>query len=545
MVLQEKGITLVTGLWDLKRGELSGNWKRNFSDYLDRFKELLEVQYNLIIYISKEHEDFVWQHRSRENTLVIIREKEWFRDDFPFYNKVQEIRTQKDWYLQVGWLENSTQAKMEYYNPMMFSKVFLVNDARILDPFESSYMFWIDAGITSTVHNGYFINDKTIEKNLPLFDRLTYVRFPYDGKVEVHGFKYKELCEYADEEVNEVCRGGFWGGKKECIEELNYIYYHLLNETLDRGLMGTDESIFTIISYKHKDLVNTYKINSDGLLPTFFEGLKSGEVLKNDKKLSTDKVGLYIITYNAPKQLLQLLFTLENYDIDFIKKTKIIVLNNSTDKGFTEDYDRICEQYNIEQIKKDNLGISRGRQFIAEDFDSRDDLDFMFFFEDDMFMYIGDEDVCKSGFRRKQKDLFKLSLEILVKENFDFLKLSFSEFFSSNNIQCAWHNIPKEKKIEYFGELTKPPLTYFRNIKSHKTLPYITGDIYYSNWPQVLSKKGNKKMFLKLKWEYPAEQTWMSHFYTMTVAKIINPGLLLLSPIEHNRFQFYQERKEN
>ena len=42
------------------------------------------------------------------------------------------------------------------YNPLVMSKVFLLNDAKIMDNFNSDYMFWIDAGLTNTVHSGYF-----------------------------------------------------------------------------------------------------------------------------------------------------------------------------------------------------------------------------------------------------------------------------------------------------------------------------------------------------------------------------------------------------
>jgi hypothetical protein len=42
--------------------------------------------------------------------------------------------------------------------------MFLLHDAKIMDRFESEYIFWIDAGITNTVHPGYFTHDKVLEK---------------------------------------------------------------------------------------------------------------------------------------------------------------------------------------------------------------------------------------------------------------------------------------------------------------------------------------------------------------------------------------------
>jgi hypothetical protein len=61
-----------------------------------------------------------------------------------------------------------------------------------------------------------------------------------------------------------------------------------------------------------------------------------------------------------------------------------------------------------------------------------------------------------------------------------------------------------------------------------------------------MSKEGNYKCYLKEKFQYPYEQTLMSYNFQETVKKNLNPGLLLLTPTEHNRFDFYPKelRKE-
>ena len=72
-------------------------------------------------------------------------------------------------------------------------------------------------------------------------------------------------------------------------------------------------------------------------------------------------------------------------------------------------------------------------------------------------------------------------------------------------------------------------------IDVHKELAYITGEIYYANWPMIVSKEGNKKMFIDTKWSYPYEQTWMSHMFQLTREGKLNPAILLASPVLHNR----------
>ena len=91
------------------------------------------------------------------------------------------------------------------------------------------------------------------------------------------------------------------------------------------------------------------------------------------------------------------------------------------------------------------------------------------------------------------------------------------------------------------------PHTKFSSIKTLNGIPYAEGEIYYSNWPHIITQEGNKLMFLDTKWEHPFEQTWMSHFYTLTVEQKIKPAILLASPITHNRVHHYEkeERKEN
>jgi FkbM family methyltransferase len=554
-------ITLVTGLWDIKRSSLSNGWERSFEDhYIPKFIELLKVPCNLIVYGDDNLKNLVFEHRSEENTLFINRSKDWFKENF--YDKIQEIRNNPDWYNQSGWLKESTQGSLDMYNPLVMSKPFLLNDARILDKFNSDQLYWIDAGITNTVHPGYFTHDKVLEKITKHIEKINFVAFPYEASVEIHGFNYKSINELAGDEVKLVGRGGFFGGPKNLISEFNDVYYSLLEDTINQGLMGTEESLFSILIYKRPDLFSYSEIKEDGLISTFFENLKNNTLevkskLKNKNSLSLDtsKVALYVITYNSPSQFKNLCESFELYDKDYLDKPKKYLLNNSLDRSTDLEYKNLCEKYGFEEIKKDNIGICGGRQFIAEHFDEQKELDFYMFFEDDMFFYNGKEDTCRNGFNRKINNLYSKSLEISNIEGFDFLKLNFTEFFGDNQKQWAWHNLPEHKRKDLFPEkpmkigndVNQAPFLKFKNIKSYKNIPYATGEVYYCNWPQIVSRYGNKKMFLDTKWEYPYEQTWMSHIYQETILDKIKTGILLATPTEHNRFEFYpsNDRREN
>lgn len=544
--------TLVTGIWDLGRDSLSEGWNRTFDHYIHHFKTLLSNLNDIpfIVFIDPKHEHIVWECRNKENTKVIHHKKEDFDGNFfPFFNDVQRIRNNQEWYQQVGWLKDSTQGSMEWYNPMVMSKMFMLHNAKIFNPFNSEYMYWIDGGITNTVHHGYFSKDNVLDILENIVNKLIFICFPYSTNTDIHGFNIDGMSKYSKSQtIDRVARGGFFGGKIDYISDANNLYYSILNDSLKDNYMGTEESIFTIMTYLNPQLYQYEMINEDGLISTFFEKLKTHDtsmhkILKNKKHTNNDTI-LYINAFNSPEQLQMVLDSFEKYDNNFLHKTKKYLINNSTKSTLFEEYDKICDKYNFQQIKKGNLGVCRARQFAAEHFDSLGSK-YMFFFEDDMLLDFNG--FCNFGFSKYIKNLYYTLISIMDNENYDFIKFSFSEFYGHNGLQWSWHNVPEPKKIEYFGNIKEKPLTKFKNIKTLNGVPYADGEIYYSNWPHIIGQDGNKKLFLDTKWSNPFEQTWMSHIYTLTKENKVFPAILLSSPITHNRVHFYEasERKEN
>ena len=544
-------ITIVTGLWDLERGSLSGWANRNFEDYKKRFFEMLQTNVQMCIWIPSSLKEEVEKIREGKPTKIFIKENEDFETWNPFFQQIQKIRQDENWLGQAGWLSESPQAALKYYNAMMFTKMFMVNDSAITNPFNSKYFFWVDGGLTNTVNYGYFTSDNVLDNlenymisNQKEFMNITY---PYEGNTEIHGFERVAMARYCNTDfVGYVARGGFFGGEKQAIHNINTLYYSIVDSSLKENLMGADECFFTILCHKYPDLIHRFEIEGNGLVWPFFEELK-----KYTQKKIVDGVGLYVITFNSPKQLETLIKSMIDYDEDFMNKTKKFLLDNSTDLSTTPRYKELCDQYGFEHIKKDNIGITGGRQFVAEHFDQQEDLGYYFFFEDDMFFIQKQNKICKSGFNRYVNNLYKKSLEILKKEKFDFLKLNYSEFYGTNEKQWAWYNVPqsfREKNWPNYFKLPEQgfdpnsPCLEFKNIKSHSEIPYATGEIYICNWPILLSKKGNYKCYLETKYSNPYEQTIMSHCYQETVKGNIKPGLLLITPTEHDRFDFYDAK---
>ena len=248
-----KDLTVVTGLWNI------GRIGRDFNHYIEHFKKFLDIPINMVIYVPQEYEYLVWEKRSKENTYVKVAELDYIKNLYaPFWDKTQSIRNDPNWYNSTGengWLKGSPQATLEYYNPIVQSKMFLLNDATIWNPFNTEYFIWLDAGITNTIGEGFLVENRALDKITPYLDRFLFLSYPYDAIDEIHGFNYKAMNNIAGEPVKYVCRGGLFGGTKEIIHQANATYYSMLSNTLNKGLMGTEESIFALMKTVSTSLI--------------------------------------------------------------------------------------------------------------------------------------------------------------------------------------------------------------------------------------------------------------------------------------------------
>lgn len=565
--VKKPNTTIVTGLWNLERDKLDGWAKREFDDYKKNFFILLEADVPMCVWVSSDLVDDVKRIRLNRPTRIFVKNVEDFETWNPFYERIQQIRTNETWKNTAGWLSSSPQCELQYYNAMMFTKMFMVNDSSIVNPFDTEYFFWLDGGITNTVHQGYFREHNVLQNldnyMLSIPEDFMFLSYDYENDNEMHGFKseeFKKLCGVPDAKTISICRGGFWGGHVSKLQELNSQYYGLMQSTLTDGLMGADENLFTILQYQNKDTVKSYKIGTDGLIWPIFEELQQHTEppvkLPVKRSLTNENTALYIITFNSPAQLTDLLISFEKNDKNFLNKTTKYLLDNSTDLSTTPEYKEICTKYNMEHIKKDNLGICGGRQFIAEHFEASSH-EYMMFFEDD-FTLNGPADVgvCRNGFTYYVNNIYDKVHDIMRKEKFDYLKMTFSEFFGDNRVQWSWYNVPQQLResiwpdnctLPEHGLSPNAPLTRFEHINSIDQLAYISGDVYYCNWPQIVSRDGNKKMFLSESWAHPYEQTWMSYIFQLTRDDKFKPGLLLATPFIHDRKHHYEGslRKES
>lgn len=537
----QNNLTLVTALFDIGRENIDKGFSRSFQHYLDTFSQLLKIDLPMVIFCDAQVEEFVLKHRSPANTRFVRKTVDDLRK-FPFYDQVQNIRKDGEWLNRSGWISGSPQASLELYNPLVMSKHFFLHDASIFDFFQTKHFAWIDAGLANTVSLQNYFDSDFVQKLVRRMNKMLYVAFPYDGNVEVHGFEKSALNQWAGKNTDYVVRGGFFGGTKQQISQINEIYYTLLNDTLHSGLMGTEESVFTILTYRHPELVNVNMIESNGLVYKFFEDVKSDTLDVHEHGDGT--TAIYVLTYNLPKQ-----FQLwaESFKAAYPKEFntfKKYVINNSNDASVADAYAKLFSDYNFVEMKYDNIGINDGRFEAAKHFDASSH-EFMIFFEDDMLLHPPTNNKSKLGLCTHYDSIFETCADIIKTEGLDYLKLSFDEFYGNNTENWGIVNLPKDKRQQYYPDNNRK--TKIDYLGAYKGVPYAVGSFHYCNWPILFTKRGNKKVFFETPLHHKFEQTWMSMVCEMQLFGKIRAGSILASIINHSRVYHYpkEKRREN
>lgn len=259
-------ITYITGLWDIKRGNMDSgnfNWNRKFEDYTNYLKKLLSTNKNFVVFGDINIKNIVNEYK---NAIFVYYSIDKFKTEFPFYNKVNNIRLDTKWLHQEGaeWLKTSPQATLELFNPVTMSKMYFLKQISISNPFISQRFYWVDAGIIRTHDQTIFTN---LENKLIKYDKFLFLKFKYEVNTEIHGFQRFAINKYCNtNNVNYVARAQFFGGLLSNINNVINEYNNILEKTLNDGYMGTEESIFTIMTYTKPDLYNLVLIKeNDGI----------------------------------------------------------------------------------------------------------------------------------------------------------------------------------------------------------------------------------------------------------------------------------------
>jgi glycosyltransferase involved in cell wall biosynthesis len=240
-------ITIVSMMVDLGRHD------RNFEEhYLQGITKLLQSRHPIILFGEPQYEQRIRDIRAGRPLTFIPYTKADLEKEY-FFAPIQNIINKEEWINQAEWMKSSVIGS-PHYIPLTLIKQNFLN--RATEYTNSSYFYWVDSGMFSSYHvpgemdNYYFTK---IPK-----DKFFMTSFNYWSDTEVHGYSAKGMEIMCGQHPSYVCRATLFGGTKEQIKNITGLFYDILTSSTDQGWIGTEEALYTILSYRHKDLFNIH-----------------------------------------------------------------------------------------------------------------------------------------------------------------------------------------------------------------------------------------------------------------------------------------------
>jgi glycosyltransferase involved in cell wall biosynthesis len=238
-------ITLVSMMVDLNRND------RTFEEhYLEGIKKLLKTRHQLILHCDEKYFDLMKELRG-DQPLQLVKFDLTDIEKCDFFYATQELIAKESWINQSAWMKDSVIGS-RYYIPMTLMKQRMLCDATLSTG--SNYLYWLDSGMFSSYHVTGELEQFYLEK-IPK-DKFFMASFPYYTTSEIHGYNINGMIKRCGRNPGYVCRATLFGGAKEQIQQITNLYNAEIVWALRNGYIGTEESIYTILSVMHPDLFN-------------------------------------------------------------------------------------------------------------------------------------------------------------------------------------------------------------------------------------------------------------------------------------------------
>jgi hypothetical protein len=169
--------------------------------------------------------------------------------------------------IAVAW-QGSTRAELpglDYFVASL-SKMGMLHDQSIWNPFGTRHLAWIDADIAASVHWRHFTDDRLLDRLPMLLQRFLFLSRP--GAV----------TDAAGTPGTSRVQAQLFGGALADIAHANALYYSSLERAVRDGRLPTDESIFTTMMERCPERFDRVVLQDNGLAGLLFEQVRSGRV---------------------------------------------------------------------------------------------------------------------------------------------------------------------------------------------------------------------------------------------------------------------------
>jgi hypothetical protein len=214
--------------------------------YNEWFKNSLAINCPYVIFVDEESIELIKVCRGDLPTFYITCKME----DFHMYQFKDKMIT------------DPHHCPSVELNMIWNEKIFFIKRALMLDPFQSEWFAWVDAGIC------VYRDNKPPSRPFPNVDKLNTL--PKDKFIYSESYPYNETSVRMDSYLYHHVTGTSYILHKSMIHDFTTLYANYVDKLLDKNNIWTDQIVLTHIYKDHKDLFYRLSSGYGQIVPNLF-----------------------------------------------------------------------------------------------------------------------------------------------------------------------------------------------------------------------------------------------------------------------------------
>ena len=256
--IMENKFCLVTSLFNIEREKMNGNDGRSWDNYLGWFEKTLQLKTPMIVFCEDNLIEFIEKRRNYPTKIITHTVSE-----IPYYflkDKIQKIISSEEYQSKIG-VPQRIECQNPMYNVVQYSKFKWLDQAIGVNPFNSKYFFWIDAG-ASRHFEGFDTNNNFPSKES--LDTLDQMGEKFLLQMNMDFYQDLVQAETLTEEYFWDARaftcGSFFGGELEAVKKVNREIDNIfINKMINKELVNTEQTALGYLLKTQPDLFVEYR----------------------------------------------------------------------------------------------------------------------------------------------------------------------------------------------------------------------------------------------------------------------------------------------
>jgi hypothetical protein len=258
---------IVTSLHNLDEVKRDDN--RSWDTYLEWFSETLKIKCPFIIFADSDLSSFIMSHRDKHSTFIINEELE----EIPFYHlkdQIQSILDSEEYKTKMS-DTNRVECKDSMYSVIQYSKFKWLKRSSEINPFNSKYFFWLDAGASRFIEptDTEYPSKEALEQ-LEGIDNTFLIQYNHEY--------YSDLVspetltkDYLWDNRSFIC-GSMFGGNSKSVELVDKEIDKIMNYMLDNKCLNNEQIALGYLCKEKENLFTRfYRTNPRNHLSLFQE----------------------------------------------------------------------------------------------------------------------------------------------------------------------------------------------------------------------------------------------------------------------------------